>query len=263
MTTGAARHEECWLLLPWLANGRLPAAERARVEEHVRECVACARELSSQRLLCEALTEPDRVSYAPGPSFRKLIERIEGGTTRLREPRPVQSAPLPQPAQPARVVHAAAAVRSVWRPPGLAWAASFMLVVGLALLSGAAYRWSRPLYLTHTVTAAANPDVLHIAFERSLPIGEVEELLRAAGARVVEGPGTSGIFGVTPVAAETPRTAGAGEVSPEMRALAARLRADARVRWVEPLAAHIAASTQDAASARDAASTQDRRAPEP
>jgi Putative zinc-finger len=258
MTAAAARHEECWLLLPWLANGRLPAAERARVEEHVRECVACAREVTSQRLLCEAFAEPDRVSYAPGPSFRKLMERIDGGGARRRESRPAQPeepvppAPLLQPVQLTQPARAAAALRSAWRPPGLAWAASFTLVVGLALLSGAAYHWSQPLYVTHTATPAANPGVLHIAFERSLPIGEVEELLRAAGARVVEGPGTTGIFGVTPVAPATAPMAGAVGVSSQMRALAARLRADARVRWVEPLATHAAASDP-----------QDRRAPEP
>jgi hypothetical protein len=45
----------------------------------------------------------------------------------------------------------------------------------------------------------------------------MEEMLRSAGARVVEGPGTTGVFGIAPVTA------------------AARLRADPRVRWVEPL----------------------------
>jgi Putative zinc-finger len=246
MMTSAARHEECWRLLPWLANGRLPAAERARVEEHVRECVACAHEVSAQRLLCEALAEPDRVSYAPGPSFRKLMERIDGGAARPRETQPAQLAP------PAGTTHGAVAAYSPWRPPGLAWAASFVLMVGLAVLSAAAYRWSQPLYATHTATAAVNAGVLHIAFERSLPIGEVEELLRAAGARVVEGPGTTGIFGVTPVAPMTQPAAGTREGSPEMRALAARLRSDARVRWIEPLASNAAP-----------ASTRDRRAPEP
>ena len=48
--------------------------------------------------------------------------------------------------------------------------------------------------------------MLHIAFERSLTVGEVEELLRSSGARIVEGPGTTGIFGVAPVGA--PRGAG-------------------------------------------------------
>jgi Putative zinc-finger len=218
MTASGSRHEECWLLLPWLANGRLPAAERARVEEHVRECEQCAREVAWQRLACQALAEPDRVTYAPGPSFRKLLERIDGRRGARRE-RP------------------AARVRRLWRPPGLAWAASFLLLVTVAALAPTAYRWSEPLYATHTAPAPLTADVLHIAFDRSLSIGEVEELLRSAGARVVEGPGTSGILGVAPVAA-APRRAGDGAgVSPQMRALAARLRSDARVRWVEPLAA--------------------------
>ena len=45
-------HEECWLLLPWLANGRLGPAERASTEEHVRSCSACAAELDRQYLMC-------------------------------------------------------------------------------------------------------------------------------------------------------------------------------------------------------------------
>jgi hypothetical protein len=223
MMPSSSRHEESWLLLPWLANGRLPAGEGARVEEHVRECELCTREVAWQRLACQALAEPDRVTYTPGPSFRKLLERIDG--------RPAAPAERPS-ARPPRLRAALAA----WRPPGLAWAASFVLLVGVAALSGFAYRWSQPLYATHTASTAPTPDVLHIAFERSLSIGEVEELLRSAGARVVEGPGTTGIFGVAPVAAVPRRTADPYVVSPQMRALAARLRADARVRWVEPLA---------------------------
>ena len=225
MTPTTSPHEECWLLLPWLANGRLAAPERARAEEHVRECPACAHELASQRLVCAALAEPDRVSYAPGPSLRKLLERIDGAAPRPRAARAARAA---------RRARSAAAQRSASRAPGLAWAASLVLVVGLAALGGATYRWSQPLYVTHTASAAAHPDVLHIAFERSLTIGAVEEVLRAAGARVVEGPGTTGIFGVAPVAVASQRAGATGAVSPEMRALAARLRADPRVRWVEP-----------------------------
>jgi len=225
MMAGGLRHEESWLLLPWLANGRLPAAERARVEEHVRGCDQCAREIAWQRLACQALAEPDRITYAPAASFRKLMERIDG--------RP--AAPRQRPA--ARVRGLSPAVFAAWRPPGLAWAASFVLLVAFATLTPVAYRWSQPLYGTHTDPAPLTADVLHIAFERSLSIGEVEQLLRSAGARVVEGPGTTGIFGVAPVAAAPRRAGDAQSVSPQMRALAARLRSDARVRWVEPLAA--------------------------
>lgn len=221
-------HEDSWLLLPWLANGRMAHAERARLEEHVRGCVLCERELTQQRLLCEALTEPDRITYAPGPSFRKLLERIDG----------VAGAPAERVAKRtprAGTTPGALGVRSVWHPPGLAWAATFLMAIGMASLALVSYRWSEPLYRTHTSVASRDPGVLHIAFVPSLAVGEAGELLRAAGARVIEGPDALGIFGVTPVADAPAVTA--TETDAALRALAARLRADARVRWVEPLAA--------------------------
>ena len=236
MMPGTSAHDECWLLLPWLANGRLSAAPRARAEEHVSECAQCARELEAQRLLCAALTEPERITYAPGPAFRKLMARIDGAQ---------------RPAAPVRVparVGAAATLGAAWRPPGLAWAATFALTVGLGILVATANRWSQPSYVTVTSDARAAPDVLHIAFERSLPVGDVEELLRSAGARVVEGPGGNGVFGITPAGVSD---AHAGLVSPEMRALAARLSADPRVRWIEPRALQPSPEPARGASSQD------------
>lgn len=222
-THSVSAHDEIWLLLPWLANGRLAGAQRAQAEEHVRACAACAQELLAQRHLCTVLTEPERVTYAPGPSLRKLLERIDGHA-------PQQGRAVRAPVRgPAPRGHLAAA----WRPPGLAWAATFLLTAALGVLTGTAYHWSRPAYATYT-TRHATGDVLHVAFDRALPFGEVEELLRSAGARVVEGPGTTGIFGIAPAGNAAPRTEG-GAVSPQMRALAARLHGDARVRWIEPL----------------------------
>ena len=223
MANRASRHEESWLLLPWLANGRLSAAERAALEEHLRECAACTQELAQQRLMCQVLTAPQRVTYAPGPSFRKLLGRIDGHTPARPQERPVSARSAP------------AAVAAAWRPPGLAWAASVVLAMGLATFAATAYRWSQPRYATHTALAPATPGVLHIAFDRSLPIGEMEEMLHSASARVVEGPGTTGVFGIAPVTATARDIAESGDVSPQLRALAARLSADPRVRWVEPL----------------------------
>ncbi len=221
-------HGETWLLLPWLANGRLPAAERSRAEQHVGSCAECARELAQQRLICQALTEPDRVTWAPGPSFRKLLDRIDGpaGTAERRK-RFV-----------ARVLPLTSRSRHAWRPPGLAWAASFVLAVGLGGVAATAYRWSQPLFMTYTLAAPPTAGVLHIAFERSVPIGEVEDILHAAGAHVITGPDASGIFGIAPLpATASTGTAAPGTASAQMRVLEARLRADTRVRWVEPLTA--------------------------
>jgi hypothetical protein len=236
MMPRTSAHEEVWLLLPWLANGRLSSAQRAFAENHVRECPECARELEAQRLLCATLTEPERITYAPGPSFRKLMDRIDG------TPRHAPS--LPRPARPG----VGGTLTAAWRPPGLAWAATFALTIGLGFLLATTYRWSQPDFHVATSPPPPTPDVLHIAFERSLPVGEVEEVLRSAGARVVEGPSSSGELGVAPV---TVSAAHPGVVSPEMRAVAARLHADPRVRWIEPLAVEPTAQSPRGASSQD------------
>jgi hypothetical protein len=123
---------------------------------------------------------------------------------------------------------------SLWRPPGLAWAASFILLFGITGLIVQTYRWSQAEFRTVTDASVVTPNVLHIALDRSIPIGEVEELLRTGGARIVEGPGNTGILGVMPVGVDgrTPAT----NANKQLRALSARLRTDPRVLWVQPLA---------------------------
>jgi anti-sigma factor RsiW len=215
----SARHEEAWLSLPWLANGRLSQAERDKLEPHVRTCAACREELAFQRLLCNVLTEPDRVTYAPGPSFRKLMDRIDGAAPPARKTREPDQAP----AIPMR--RRINSNMSLWRPPGLAWAATFILAIGLGGVATSVYRSSQPLYRTHTDLPQARANVLHVSFDRSVTVGEAEEVVRKNGARVVEGPDSSGIVGVAPGNRD------------DMRALATRLHADPRVRWIEPIPA--------------------------
>ncbi len=237
------RHAEAWLLLPWLANGRLAPAEREMTEEHVRHCKECEQELALQHRLCSAFTEPDRVTYAPAPSFRKLMERIDsdGGSGRTNiDAGSMGDATTNEALEPGnqrakRSLTARLGPVSLWRPPGLAWAASFLILFAVTGMMVTAYRWTQPLYITHTDASAVRPDVLHIALDRSLPIGEVEELLRAGGARIVEGPGNTGILGVRPVGV-VPGQTSARSANEQVRALAARLRTDRRVLWVQPLA---------------------------
>src|SRR5262249_12640114 len=134
------------------------------------------------------------------------------------------------------------------------WAASFLLVVGFVGLAATTYhRWSQPLYNTYT-TRQTPPTVLHVAFVPSLSIAEVSDALRSAGAKVVEGPDATGIFGVTPVAASqsagSPNAVSSNvaatsttDTSAGLRALAGRLRTDTRVRWIEPISGAAAVDT--------------------
>jgi len=226
-------HSEVWLLLPWLVNGRLSQAEHEQAQAHVRHCAACQQELAVQQLLCNALTEPDRVTHTPAPSFRKLMDRIDSAAESAHPVHRPATRPLA-----ARLGHV-----SLWRPPGLAWAASFLLLFAVTGLVATTYRWSAPRYVTHTDATPAAPDVLHIALDRALTLGEVEELLRTNGARIVEGPGNTGVFGVTPDVAGGPVSA--PEAAKQLKVLAERLQRDSRVLWVQPLAGAAARKPAD------------------
>lgn len=240
----SALHEEAWLALPWLANGRLSQVEREKIEPHVRACAACREELAFQRLLCNVLTEPDRVTYAPGPSFRKLMDRIDAsgsqtgaaaaGTRQVRESTKAPVTPIRRRSD---------SNIALWRPPGLAWAASFILAVGLGGVITTVYHSSQAPYTVRTDQPRyVAPNVLHISFNHSVTIGEAEEALRSNGARVVEGPDSSGIIGVAPDALAIDKTA-AERANQELRLLSERLRADPRVRWVEPVPGDNTAAT--------------------
>jgi hypothetical protein len=237
------RHEEVWLLLPWVASGRLSATEREMAEEHVKQCGTCQKELTLQDRMCDAFTQPDRVVYAPGPSFRKLMDRIDADSSSSKVRSKVRSK---QPSLISRLGHV-----SLWRPPGLAWAASFLLLFAVSGMMVTAYQWSQPKFKVRSdPPALVAPNVLHMALDRSVPIGEVEELLRASGAHIVEGPGSTGVLGVTPigvVAGQTP----AASANNQLRALSARLRADPRVLWVQPLADVGTPAGQDGPGAAD------------
>jgi hypothetical protein len=229
-------HEETWLLLPWLVNGRLSGSQRERAEQHVRVCADCSDELATQRRLATVLASPDRVTYAPGPSYRKLLDRLDAAGPA----QPVDEIPAMR-SRGARTGHAA-----LWRPPGLAWAASFLVMFALTALLATAYRWSEPRFITRTDPAVQmHPGVLHVVFDRRLTIGEVQELLQVSGARVVEGPDAVGNFGIAPAGPSAVGAAHSGDANRPLVELANRLRSDPRVRWVEPIDATNSSGSDD------------------
>lgn len=219
-------HEEIWLLLPWLANGRLQDAARERALQHARLCERCSQELRLQQQLCVALAVPERISYAPSASFSKLLRRIDAGPA--QRPQPLLSGAAAGPAKPAGPVTQHAA--RLWQPAGLAWAASCLLSVGW--VAGEAHRELAPAYQVRSDAgppASADP-VLHLIFVRTLTVDQVESLLRSAGAELAEGPAGEGVFGVRLLHPGS-------DAARQQQQLAAQLRHDPRVRWVEPLAA--------------------------
>ena len=72
------QHETVWLLLPWLANGTLEAAERSLVEDHLAGCASCREELARCHGLAAALRGRQEIAPSPHPlQLARLMERVE------------------------------------------------------------------------------------------------------------------------------------------------------------------------------------------
>jgi hypothetical protein len=203
-------HAEAWLLLPWLANGRLQEDMRTRIERHVNICDACSVELAAQLRMRAALAAPERITHSSGSSLAKVLRRIDATPRDLGRETP------------------AAAYSHSRRPVRLAWAASFLMAGVLA--STLAYREMAPDYQVHSdQQAPQEKTILHVAFVRDLKAADAEHLLSAVHAEVVEGPGSTGIFGVRPSGMDA-----SGDARQRLQQLRTQLRADPRVRWIEP-----------------------------
>ncbi len=64
------------MLLPWYVNGSLKPEERLHVEKHTQICIACKREMASQKLLLDLSQTSNMGDIAANASFYKLKQQI-------------------------------------------------------------------------------------------------------------------------------------------------------------------------------------------
>ncbi len=194
-------HRDVTALLPWYVNGTLEALERARVDEHLGQCVACRHELEEQRAV-GALVRSDTVA----PALAHALERIHAQIDALR----------PAPAANAR--------RPWWQRPALIAplvGAQFAVIVVLLLVM----LQPPPPAPFHTLSNAppvtTSGDAVVVVFDDAVPQQRVRELLRGLDARIVDGPNSRGAFTL--------------ELPPDHQPDAlARLRAAPEVRFAQP-----------------------------
>jgi hypothetical protein len=180
-------HRECWDILPWIANERASAQDKARAEQHLQECAACRDELGRQRALREAIREEDAVVIAPQTSLQKLMQRIDG----------VQETEPPIPGAAEIDIPAVALPRALprWLP-----VAAAVQTVAIGALLGTVWWQSRetleaPRFttLTSASTVARGP-VIRVVFAPEVSITGINIVLRSIPAEIVAGPSEAGVF---------------------------------------------------------------------
>lgn len=207
----ANTHGAVQALLPWFANETLAADEMALVRGHLRECPQCREDAAWQQRLRAA--EPAMpAGLDPERALARLMPQLGPQLTPQMEPQ-VQAAPAPapqsaqhagaRPPQPAPVrdswLHVLAARwRGFWSGGG-AWmpwalAGQGLLIAGLAfqLMPGDTQDY-RALSNGGNAVAPAAGNVV-VLFRADAQLGQVQQILQAHGARVVDGPTVTGAY---------------------------------------------------------------------
>ena len=220
-------HDEAWLLLA-LARQRAAAGARARAGRGTTagSCAACAREAATQRHMVPAAHRPG----ARDLRARPLVAQAHGAHRR-----PGRRASATRARRRARCRARGAAPSRDLAPAGTRLGGDLRAHGG----TRAAHRDQLSLVaaaVLPTPPRARRPGVLHIAFDRALPVGDVAESCvppARAWSKDRARAASSGSRRCLPLI----RGARGTRRERRMRALAARLQADPRVRWIEPLAA--------------------------
>lgn len=218
---GGVCDSEAARLLPWLVNGRLSAADAARVTQHLAHCRICSADLEEQRSVCALLKANGPVEFGPQAGLARTLARID---ELERDMTPVAGASdVPREARRAR------------RRIGLTqWLTAAVIVqaIGLGVL-GASYL-SRPASgradaryatLSSPSPVASGPHI-RVVFAGSMTVSALRQLLAAQHLQFIAGPTEAGVF-----------TLGVQQDSPQSGRLETSLvglRRDPRVLFAEP-----------------------------
>ena len=169
-------HKSVEMLLPWFVNGTLAGDELSQVEQHLRECPHCKREVEWLRGLQASCTDGDGVPDATA-SLHKLLPRLDAAGRRPR----ALSHGLGWTAWRRQM--------RPWAGWSVAAACALMLALGVVLMPG-----DRPAALYHTLGASDAPGNLVVVFQAGTTMEELNRILRVNDARVVDGPTVTGAY---------------------------------------------------------------------
>jgi hypothetical protein len=217
--------EEAARLLPWFVNGTLSESQAGGVAEHLKRCAICredADDLSQWRL---KLRLPGPVEHAPHAGWQKLRARIDeaegDAVARPHRGRGFSIGAVPGASGGA---FSGSGTLQRWLPAVAAMQALALAALGAALLL-------RPTPAPNAEfrtlsTARAEPPGLRVVFAPATTLAELQALLQANQLSVLAGPSDAGIFTLALRSADAPI---------RREDALARLRADPRVRFAEPV----------------------------
>jgi anti-sigma-K factor RskA len=182
-------HSQATRLLPWYVNGTLEGEELSRFTQHLAECAQCRAELDEQRQLQSLCARGESASDVSS-SFARLRGRLQEDRGRPRARWEELRRNWKQAPAWLRVTLAAQ------------FCAIFALVgvlVGLDLSldhssRSANYRTLGDAPTTPSPAERSGDAGLVAVFDPALSHAELQQLLRASGTRIVDGPNAAGAY---------------------------------------------------------------------
>jgi len=215
-------HQDISLLLPWYVNKTLHGAEFERVENHVKVCLTCRRELTTLHKLAAAVQQEGSIDSAAQASFSQLKKRIHNTDETNREKAPTTVVVSDQ-----REWYRKLGLKLFTLPrPALALAAVLLLslLIPRVIVTG-----NSPLNEYRTLSNTENPAVrqntISVIFSNGTKQFQINEIMASIHGRIVDGPTEQGIY---TVAFESELT------SESVLGMLALLRNSANVIFAEP-----------------------------
>jgi len=197
-------HPRAFELLPWLINGTLAGPERAAVEQHVRACIVCRRELKEQQQLHAAVRARRTADVSAEAGFDRLDSELDA----------VSDAARPR----WRIRYAAAAKFTLATAAGVAVLATLLWFTPLPNLERGDYET--------LATPPTDAALVDIVFTDETTAAQMQDLLADIDGEIVAGPSRLGRYSV--------RVASDPANGQQLDKLIGVLAADPRVRFAGP-----------------------------
>lgn len=193
----SALHARAELVIPWLANGSLPAEAEPAVREHIAGCAKCREDYEEQLRVCQAMRAEGPLVFAAESSYQKLLTRVQNAEFPGETPaEPAEVHPVPETLGPEPATH-----RFRQAAPVVRWLAAAVVLQAFAIGAGA-WVWhssdvAHDAGYTTLTTAAASYDSgvkVRVLFSPDLSIGALQRVLQTAGAHIIDGPADGNVY---------------------------------------------------------------------
>lgn len=177
-------HQDIALLLPWYVNQSLQGAEQNKVEQHLKVCLTCRRELVNLKLLAAAVQHEGALDTAAQASFSLLKKRLHGPSG--------YQAPLQH-------IHTAKR-RARWRLPKPALALAAVVLLSLLMprvMDVARYPASDFRTLSNGETQLDTPNSIKIIFTPETDSQHINTLLTAIHGHIIDGPNEQRLYTIS------------------------------------------------------------------